>query len=105
MKKIGIVAALFVALGLIGVGCGSSAASTNECTALANALTTASKGNGCSSLATAAQAYTAEAANCPAAAVDSNLVSCYTGCIAKLTDCTSATALQAYSTCEAGCKP
>jgi len=107
MKKIGILAVLFVALGLVGAGCGSSspAASTNECTALANALTTASKGSGCSSLATEASAYSAEAANCPSAAIDSTYVTCYTGCIGKLTSCTDTTALTNFATCYGGCKP
>jgi hypothetical protein len=103
MKKMGMVAVLIAAaLGIPACGGGSSA---NPCQQLADALNMASKGNGCSALATAAMTYSAEAANCPSAAVDASLVSCYSTCIGKLTDCTSTSAETAYATCIGGCKP
>jgi hypothetical protein len=104
MKKIGMVAVLIAAA--LGIpACGGGGASTNECTALANALTMASKGSGCSSLATEAMVYSQQASNCPSASIDSTFVSCYTGCIGKLTSCTDPTALTNFATCYGGCKP
>jgi hypothetical protein len=86
-------------------GPGTGGASPNECAELANALLAASNGNGCSALATAAMTYAAETQNCPAAAVDQNLVNCYVTCLKQLTDCTSVTVTSAYATCVGGCKP
>jgi hypothetical protein len=87
-------------------GNGSSGGpSGNLCTEIGNALLAASKGNGCSALATAAMAYEAQATNCPSAAVDQQYVTCYLSCIKLLTDCTSPTQLTAFATCYGGCKP
>jgi hypothetical protein len=82
-----------------GTGGGSS---INECQVLADALTKASMGNGCSTLAQAAMSYTAMEANCPSA-TDANLVNCYANCVASLTDCTNSTQLMNYSMCVSAC--
>jgi hypothetical protein len=102
MKKIGIVGLLFAALGLIGIGCGGGAA-TNECQTLADAYTKASMGTGCSTLfSAAATAAKQQAANCPST-ISAGYVSCYAGCISKITDCTAATVATDYATCIGGC--
>jgi hypothetical protein len=103
MKKIGIVAVLFVALGLIGVGCGSSAAGANECSTLAAAYTKAAAGKMCSTtFSPAASALTTESANCPAG-VNSAYVSCYSACISAITDCTTTSWATTLSTCTSKC--
>jgi hypothetical protein len=84
-----------------GTGGGST---TNQCKVLADALTKASMGNGCSTLAQAAMTYAAQEANCPSQ-TSANLVNCYATCIDGLTSCTDSTQLTNYSTCVSACKP
>jgi hypothetical protein len=97
MKKISIVAVLF--LGLWGVGCGRSA---NECSTLGAAYTKASMGAGCSSLAATGTALTNEAGSCPST-INAAAVSCVSACISGITSCTNATVLEKYATCVAKC--
>jgi hypothetical protein len=84
---------------------GNGGASGNLCTELANALLAASQGNGCSAFASEAMVYEAEAAHCPSNAVLAKSTDCFVGCLKQVTDCTSATQLQAGTMCASACSP